>query len=113
MPRPRIRFIGNGRLVRNAVGSHYYLTSLSASYLTTKLILMVRATGFEPANDDVKDRCVTTSPSPNVYLVEVVGIEPTYKTLHFGFNALSKPLHPQYILVTIPRLELGLFRMKT
>ena len=33
--RPRIRFIGNGRLVRNAVGSRYYLTSLSASYLTT------------------------------------------------------------------------------
>ena len=26
--RPRIRFIGNGRLSRNAVGSHYYLTSL-------------------------------------------------------------------------------------
>ena len=35
MPRPRIRFIGNGRLVRNAVGSRYYLMSLSASYLTT------------------------------------------------------------------------------
>ena len=33
--RPRIRFIGNGRLVRNAVDSRYYLTSLSASYLTT------------------------------------------------------------------------------
>ena len=33
--RSRIRFIGNGRLVRNAVDSRYYLTSLSASYLTT------------------------------------------------------------------------------
>ena len=74
---------------------------------------MAEATGFEPVNDGVKVRCVTASPSPNVYLVEVVGIEPTYKTLRFGFNALSKPLHPQYILVTIPRLELGLFRMKT
>lgn len=31
----RVRFIGNGRLVRNAVGSHYYLTSLSANYVTT------------------------------------------------------------------------------
>ena len=35
MRRPRIRFVGNGRLVRNAVGSRYYLMSLSASYLTT------------------------------------------------------------------------------
>ena len=42
--RPRIRFIGNGRLVRNAVGSRYYLISLSASYLTTKVIVPLSTT---------------------------------------------------------------------
>ena len=44
MRRFRIRFIGNGRLVRNAVGSRYYLTSLSASYLTTKVIVPLSTT---------------------------------------------------------------------
>lgn len=31
----------------------------------TPSTLMAEATGFEPVNDGVKVRCVTTSPSPN------------------------------------------------
>ena len=57
---------------------------------------MAERVGFEPTAPcgvtGFQDQLL--KPLGHLSMVEVVGVEPTYRTLHFGLNALSKPFHP-------------------
>lgn len=57
------------------------------------LYLMVAEVGFEPTHHRVKVYCVTTSPLGTIYMVELVGIEPTSHALQACANPSQLKFH--------------------
>ena len=53
---------------------------------------LARVAGFEPADDGIRIRCLTTWRYPNIYVGWVVGFEPTYTgATTLGLNHLTIP----------------------
>ena len=53
---------------------------------------LARVAGFEPADDGIRIRCLTTWRYPNVFMGWVVGFEPTYTgATTLGLNHLTIP----------------------